>query len=124
MQLDSAIPVLRVFDHALAKRFYVDWLGFKVDWEHQFDSTAPHYLQVSRGRAVLHLSEHYGDCSPGGKVLIRVDDVESFHRELESRPNANMRPGLETEEWGARTVTVTDPFGNQIVFNEPGEKKG
>jgi uncharacterized glyoxalase superfamily protein PhnB len=58
-------------------------------------------------------------CSPHAKVLVRVDDIEAFHRELHSRPNSNMRPGLETQEWGARTVTVIDPFSNQLVFNQP-----
>jgi uncharacterized glyoxalase superfamily protein PhnB len=27
-----------------------------------------------------------------------------------------MRPGLETEDWGAKIMTVIDPFGNRLVF--------
>src|SRR6185369_5345035 len=38
MRLDPPIPVLRSFDWALARRFYVDWLGFAVDWEHRTGS--------------------------------------------------------------------------------------
>jgi uncharacterized glyoxalase superfamily protein PhnB len=124
MQFHPAIPVLRIFDEAIAKKFYLEWLGFQLDWEHRFDGNGPRYLQVSRGQAVLHLSEHFGDCSPHAKVLIRVDDIEAFHRELHSRPNPNMRPGLETQEWGAKTVTVIDPFSNQLVFNQPMGKSG
>lgn len=41
-----------------AKEFYVDFLGFKVDWEHRFDDNAQLYMQVSRSGARLHLSEH------------------------------------------------------------------
>jgi uncharacterized glyoxalase superfamily protein PhnB len=122
MQLKPAIPVFRIFDSALAKKFYIDWLGFKIDWEHQFDAAAPRYFQISRDNAVLHLSEHFGDCSPGAKALINVDDIEAFHRELQSRPNPNMRPGLETQDWGAKTVTVIDPFYNRIVFSQPIKK--
>ena len=31
----QTISVFRIFDVAKAKEFYVDWLGFTVDWEHQ-----------------------------------------------------------------------------------------
>jgi len=113
------IPVLRIFDLALAKAFYVDWLGFLVDWEHRFEPDAPAYLQVARGPVVLHLSEHYGDCSPGAKVFVNTDDVEALHRELSSRPNRNMRPGVDIAPWNAKVLAVTDPFGNRIVFNQP-----
>jgi catechol 2,3-dioxygenase-like lactoylglutathione lyase family enzyme len=119
VRLDPPIPVLRVFDAALAKRFYVDWLGFTVDWEHRFGPDFPLYLQVSRGAVVLHLTEHYGDCSPGAKVFITTDDVEALHRELSSRPNPNMRPGVEVAPWNAKVMDVTDPFGNRLTFNQP-----
>ena len=28
----ATIPILRSFDEAKAREFYVDWLGFAVDW--------------------------------------------------------------------------------------------
>ena len=118
MKLQPPIPVLRIFDYPLAKAFYVDWLGFKIDWEHRFSPTAPRFLQVSRDDAVLHLSEHYGDGSPGANLTIRTDDVEAYHREVHSRPNANMNPGLEDEPWGTRSMCVIDPFGNRIHFRQ------
>ena len=119
MRLDPPIPVLRTFDWALARRFYVDWLGFAVDWEHRTGPDGPRYTQVSRGAVLLHLTEHYGDCSPGAKVFIYTDDVEALHRELGTRPNANMRPGVEVAPWNAKVMEVIDPFGNRLCFNEP-----
>ncbi len=119
MTLKAPIPVLRSFDAALARAFYVGWLGFRVDWEHRFEPSAPLYMQLSRDAAVLHLSEHYGDCSPGAKVMIHLDDVEALHAELATRPNPNMRPGVEQAPWNAKILQVTDPFGNRIVFNQP-----
>ncbi len=119
MRLEPPIPVLRVFDAALAKRFYVDWLGFTVDWEHRFGPDFPLYMQVSRGAVILHLTEHYGDCSPGAKVFVNTDDVEALHRELSERPNPNMRPGVEVAPWNAKVMDVTDPFGNRLSFNQP-----
>ena len=75
--------------------------------------------QIERGPVVLHLSEHYGDCSPGAKVFVNTDDVEALHRELWSRPNPNMRPGVELAPWNAKVLEVTDPFGNRLCFNQP-----
>jgi hypothetical protein len=119
MTLQPAIPVLRVFDGALARAFYVEWLGFGIDWEHQFEPGAPRYMQISRGAAVLQLTEHYADCCPGAKVILHTDDVEALHRELSARPNRNMRPGISMAPWNAKVMEVIDPFGNRICFNEP-----
>lgn len=44
IKLDPAIPVLRIYDIAKAKEFYVDFLGFAIDWEHRFDDNAPLYM--------------------------------------------------------------------------------
>lgn len=71
MQLGKVTPILRIFDEAKALEFYVDFLGFKVDWQHRFEANFPLYLQVSLGECVLHLSEHHGDASPGAAVRIR-----------------------------------------------------
>jgi hypothetical protein len=118
MNLKPAIPVLRIFDVDIARAFYVGWLGFAVDWEHQYDPTFPKYLQVSRGALVLHLSEHYGDGSPGAKLVIHCDDIDALHAELASRPNPRMRPEIEVAPWNAKVMQVIDPFGNRLVFNQ------
>ena len=57
----KVIPVLRIFDLAKAKEFYLDWLGFTIDWEHRFTKNFPLYMQISLEDIVLHLTEHYGD---------------------------------------------------------------
>ncbi|MDM7854758.1 glyoxalase superfamily protein [Cellulomonas alba] len=115
----AAVPILRIFDRAKAVEFYVDYLGFRLDWENggQHDHS-PLYAQVSRGAAVLHLSEHHGDASPGGAALIPVADVDALHDELHTREYDFARPGVSAEEWG-RVMVVIDPFHNRIVFHEP-----
>jgi len=65
MRTLQVIPILRIFSIEKAREFYLDYAGFKVDWEHRVEPTAPLYMQVSRDGLVLHLSEHYGDGSPG-----------------------------------------------------------
>ena len=115
----AAVPILRIFDRTKAVEFYVDYLGFHLDWEHGgHELHEPVYAQVSRGRAVLHLSEHHGDASPGGAALIPVADVTALHDELHTRPYDYAYPGVRDEEWG-RVMVVIDPFHNRIVFHEP-----
>lgn len=118
MTLQPAIPAFRIFDYALAKAFYCQWLGFSIDWEYHPVPTSPRFLQISRDKALLHLSEHYGDGTPGSKVLIHVDDVKALHTELQSRPNPNMNPSVVDAPWGALIIEVTDPFGNRVCFNQ------
>ncbi len=57
-------PILRSFDEAKAREFYVGWLGFTIDWEHRFEPDTPLYMQVSRDGIGLHISHHHGDGSP------------------------------------------------------------
>jgi catechol 2,3-dioxygenase-like lactoylglutathione lyase family enzyme len=114
-----AVPVLRIFDRAKAVEFYVDYLGFGLDWEHGGHADhSPLYAQVSRGPAVLHLSEHHGDASPGGAALIPVADVGALHAELQGHDYAFAKPGVRDEDWG-RVMVVVDPFHNRIVFHQP-----
>jgi len=114
----QVIPVLRIFDVAKAKEYYVDFLGFSVDWEHRFEENFPLYMQISRGGLVIHLSEHHGDGSPGANLYVRMNGIEEFHRELLGKQYRYARPGLEDTFHNSKEICVRDPFGNQIRFNE------
>jgi uncharacterized glyoxalase superfamily protein PhnB len=116
MKFSSVIPILRSFDEGKALEFYVDWLGFKVDFKHRFEPELPLYMQVSRGDCVLHISEHHGDATPGCAVRIRVDELEALHAEVSAKNYKNYRPGLTDQEWGAREMTVQDGAGNRLIF--------
>ena len=116
MKFSYTTPILRIFDEAKALEFYVQFLGFQVDWDHRFEPGLPLYLQVSRDGCVLHLSEHHGDACPGAALRIETDDIEGFHAELIGRRYGYARPGLEETPWGSKDVSVTDPFGNRLTF--------
>ena len=116
-----AIPIFRIFDVAKAREFYVNFLGFRVDWEHRFDETAPLYMQVSRDGLLLHLSEHHGDACPGSTAVVQTTGLEAYHREITAKGYRFMRPGIEVAPWNARVMEVIDPFGNRLRFNEPVE---
>ncbi|HWA18877.1 MAG TPA: glyoxalase superfamily protein [Devosia sp.] len=114
----QTIPILRSFDEAKAREFYLDFLGFKVDWEHRFEPGTPLYMQVSRDGMVFHISEHHGDSTPGSHVRINCKGVRELHAELIAKKYKNNRPGLEHPDWGGIEVTVVDPCRNLITFAE------
>ncbi len=116
MTLGNPTPILRIFDEAKAREFYVDFLGFTIDWEHRFEPGAPLYMQVSKGQCVLHLSEHYGDGSPGAALRIGTSELDAFQRALASKGYKYARPGIEDMPWGTRDMTIRDPFGNRLTF--------
>lgn len=120
MKLRSVVPILRSFDEREARAYYVEFLGFKVDWEHRFENGFPLYMQVSRDNAVLHLSEHHGDCAPGGAVKIPVDDIEAVLADITSRPHPRQRPAIVDQTWGTREILLIDPFSNRVVFYQDG----
>ena len=99
MEASEVIPVLRIFDYKKTIEFYVDWLGFKIDWEHRFHDDAPIYMQVSNGKMILHLSEHHGDCSPGAKVFINCSGLKEFHKGLKKKNYKYNNPGISKAPW-------------------------
>lgn len=116
--LQKNIPILRIFDVAKAKEFYIDWLGFKIEWEHQFEENMPYYIGIKRDNIEIHLSEHYGDATPGSKVFIVCDEIKKYYDELQSRPYKYYRPCLEKTFYGSLELSIQDPFGNKLSFNE------
>ncbi len=119
MSLGRSISILRIFDEARAREFYVEFLGFQVDWLHRFEEDLPLYMQVSRGECILHLSEHHGDCCPGAALRIETDQLESLQQELIGKKYRYARPGIEEMPWGSRDMQVSDPFGNRLIFTAP-----
>ncbi|MDN5916143.1 MAG: hypothetical protein L0I76_13750 [Pseudonocardia sp.] len=118
--VDRVVPIMRIFDEARAREFYLDYLGCTLDWEHRLDAQAPLYMQVSRGELVLHLSEHHGDGKPGHTVYVAAHGVRELHTELQTRNYRYLDPGLEPSPGaaGGACVTVHDPFGNCLRIDE------
>lgn len=118
MSPDVAIPILRIFDEAKAREFYVGYLGFKVNWETRTAERGPLYLEIERAGMRLHLSEHYGDGSPGAAVFVVAADVAEFHDELQAKRYPYLNPDIGPTPWGSICMDLLDPFGNRLSFNE------
>jgi len=112
---DSPIPILRMFDEAKAREFYLDFLGFSVEFEHRFEADLPLYLGISRNGLTLHLSEHHGDATPGSAVFIPTHNIEQLRDQLLAKRYGYARPDIVEQGWG-KVLEVCDPFGNRIRF--------
>lgn len=111
--------MLRFFDEAKMREFYLGFLGFDVTFEFRFEPDTPLYLGVKRGDCLLHLSEHHGDGTPGSNVRIATNSLDAFHAELTAKRYKYYRPAIEQQPWGLREMKVQDPFGTRLVFFEP-----
>jgi uncharacterized glyoxalase superfamily protein PhnB len=118
MSFGTITPILRMFDVAKAREFYLDFLGFTVDWEHRFEDGFPLYMQISKGACAIHLSEHHGDGSPGAAIRIETDELDAFCGDLQASGYKYFRPSIEQMPWG-REMSVRDPFGNRLTFHGP-----
>ena len=112
----APIPILRSFDEAAARAFYLDFLGFETVFEHRFAPDLPLYLAVRLGACELHISEHHGDCTPGGAMRIEIDDVAGYCEALNAKRYRNARPGWQDQDIGWREMAIKDPAGNRLVF--------
>ena len=98
-------PVLRVNDVAASRDYYVEALGFKVNFETE------DFISVSRGRCCLFLCE--GDQGhPGAWVWIDAVDVDAIYREYQSS-GAKIRHPPTNYSW-ALEMQVEDLDGNVL----------
>ncbi len=98
-------PVFRVANAAASRDYYVNALGFKVDWEH------PYVVSVSRDRCGIFLSE--GDQGhPGAWVWIGVEDCAALCEELRAK-GAKIRHPPTNYPW-ALEMQVEDLDGNVL----------
>jgi uncharacterized glyoxalase superfamily protein PhnB len=114
--MEKAIPILPGDDIGVARRFYVDALGFGVSFE-VTDDGKNGLLGLERGSIAFTI-----DCPMSGHgrdacVSLQVDDADAYYQEW--REKVAIRRPPKNEEWGARTFDVIDPFGNTIFVMGP-----
>jgi hypothetical protein len=117
-EIRCAIPVLRMFDEAKAKAFYLDYLGFEVDWECRFTPTAPLYMQIRLGGALIHLNGHADEDAPISQVNIPVFGLQNYCDYLIAKGAEYPKPSVVDPRFQGRNtdMNIDDPFGNGLVF--------
>jgi catechol 2,3-dioxygenase-like lactoylglutathione lyase family enzyme len=121
---------LNVRDLAAMKRFYVDVLGFAIEWEPDPDNV---YLTSGIDNLALHRStapaagapaNDHGALDHLGLIVRSADDVDAWAAYLEGHGvTLDARP--RTHRDGARSCYFSDPDGNkvQIIHHPPISEK-
>jgi catechol 2,3-dioxygenase-like lactoylglutathione lyase family enzyme len=120
---------LNVRDLDAMKRFYVDVLGFAVEWEPDPDNV---YLTSGRDNLALHRNAVL-PTDPGrpnqaldhlGVIVSLAEDVDRWAAFLETQ-GVTIVARPKTHRDGARSCYVKDPDGNtvQILHHPPISKK-
>ncbi len=121
---ESSIPVLRMLDEETSKRFYVELLGYEIDWEHRFRDSpdSPLYLQVRQGASVLHLNGHADKNAPTAEIRIPVRQLDAYCQTLRERSGNRDIEIVDPRYEGRPTdLNLYDPSGNLIVFWSPAD---
>lgn len=117
--LGAAVPILRVGSLDVSLGYYVERLGFRLQWR-----SGP-VSSVGRDRTSLMLVE--GDQGQSGTwIWIPATDVDRLYEELQTR-GASLRHPPTNYPWGSRECQVTDPDGHVLRFGsecKPGEPPG
>lgn len=113
----KGIPTLRILDYRKAMNFYIDGLGFILDWEHRFGSNQPVYMQISLNGLTLHLSENVR-FKTGSIVFVDCKELTKFFDDLNSRKTKIELTKPERTNWQTIQMEIEDPFGNLLRFNE------
>ena len=95
----------------MARAFYVDRLGFTVQWEDTADGRTG-IMGIAKGGIELTI-----DCPMSGHgrdacVSLRVNDAEAYYREWRDKVELPHPP--RNEVWDARTFGFADPSGNEF----------
>jgi predicted enzyme related to lactoylglutathione lyase len=111
---DCIIPILNVRSLRESTRYYVDVLGFRVDWG---DEDGSEMASVSRDEKAIMLCPG-GQGHSGTWVGIGVEDIEPLVEQLHTR-GAKVRQGPANFPW-AYEVQIEDRDGHVLRFgSEP-----
>jgi catechol 2,3-dioxygenase-like lactoylglutathione lyase family enzyme len=112
--VECIIPILRVKNLAASIRFYVDLLGFKVNWEAD-DAMA----SVSRDGCAIMLCQG-AQGQPGTWIWIGVEDIEPLFDDYLAK-GVTIRQRPTNHEW-AYEMCIEDPDGHRLRIGSDPKK--
>jgi catechol 2,3-dioxygenase-like lactoylglutathione lyase family enzyme len=115
----DVIPILDVRDIEKALAFYVERLGFEIDFRYEEDPK--NYAGVRRDDVSLHMQWQHEDHFKRGtagrlRVRLIVDDPDALFDEYRSKGVVDDGIQVRDTAWGTREFGFRDPDGNGLVF--------
>ena len=111
---------LKVKDLSEMRRFYIDILGYSIEWEPDQEN-----LYLTSGSDNLALHQHSGAPGPGaldhlGILVDRPEDVDAWASYLKNH-HVQLKQEPKTHRDGARSIYFCDPEGNtiQLIYHPP-----
>ena len=105
VRVECVIPILNVRDLARSLAFYVDVLGFRIDWKGEQMASVSH-----DGKAIMLCQGGQG--MPGTWVWIGMGDIQPLHAALKSQ-GVTIVQG-PTNYWWAYEFRIADPDGHVL----------
>lgn len=116
--IENVTPILRVENLAETRRYYIQTLGFSLDWD------AGTMISVSRdGKPIMLCQGAQGQ--RGVWLWIGVEDADDFYKEFLAK-GAMIRSPPQNFSW-AYEFQVEDPDGHVLRFAsepKPGPRNG
>jgi uncharacterized glyoxalase superfamily protein PhnB len=109
--IENVTPILRVENLEASRHYYVETLGFSLDWD------AGPMISVSRdGKSIMLCERAQGQ--PGAWLWIGVEDADALFAEF-SRKGAHIRSPPQNFSW-AYEFQLEDPDGHVLrIGSEP-----
>ena len=112
MSIRRVVPNIKSKRLDESRKFYVDFLGFKVGMDMGFIVT---FVSPSNPTAQISLLREEGGSAPHGQgldahITVEVADVDDVHTRAVARGLEIVYP-LTDEPWGVRRFCVVDPNG-------------
>jgi len=109
--IENVTPILRVQDIEASRRYYIQTLGFSLDWD------AGRMISVSRDRKPIMLCEG-AQGQAGVWLWVGVEDADQFFAEFSAK-GAHIRSQPQNFSW-AYEFQVEDPDGHVLrIGSEP-----
>lgn len=112
---------LNVLDLPLVEKFYVDLLGFDVEWRPDPDNV---YLCSGVDNLALHVVDDIGEkaqrLAHTGIIVDRIEQVDDWYAFLNEN-GVKMASEAKTHRDGARSFYCFDPEGTvvQVIYHPP-----
>ena len=110
------VPVLGIDDGEVAKNFYIEKLGFELDFEWRHEPGFPAQIGIKYGDHYMHLSEH-SKGHQGSELYLFVNDIEDWAARAKAN-GVKIEHGPDKMPWGNTEMLIIDPHRNALRFSQ------